>query len=328
MNISTRTALASDKPAIWQLYESAMRHHIDAIWGWNPAWQATHFDEAFASSTTCIVEVDGGFSGYVQLDRGPVDYYLRMIVLAPGCRSLGIGAKLLADMLSISRDDGRSLYLRVFRTNGAALRFYEREGWFVAADEGNFKLMRHETSMAHSPTPAANGNLPMIIRSTREEDWEVLKDMRLASLLDAPTAFGVSHANAAAQGDAAWRERASNRGQAQFLLAFIDGAPVGIVGAVETAPSDLNLIAMWVRPECRGTGAAAGLVDAVKQRAVAQGHARVVLDVSPANARAAAFYRKQGFAFLQDREPLASHPEITVQKMAWHSGISQSASSD
>lgn len=168
----------------------------------------------------------------------------------------------------------------------------------------------------------------MIIRSTREEDWQTLKEIRLASLHDAPTAFGASHATAAAYGDAAWRQRASNRGQAQFLLAFVDGLAVGIVGAVETASCDLNLIAMWVRREYRGMAAAAGLVAAVKQRAIAQGHVRVVLDVSPDNARAAAFYRKQGFSFLPEWEPLASHPEIAVQKMEWRTDIRQSTPSD
>ena len=41
------------------------------------------------------------------------------------------------------------------------------------------------------------------------------------------------------------------------------------------------------------------------------------LDVSPDNRRAAAFYRKQGFVFLPEWEPLESHPHIQVQKMEW-----------
>ena len=122
-----------------------MKHHIDAIWGWDRDWQVTYFDKAFSTTTTCIVEIDGAFSGYVQLDLGPAENYLGMIILAPECRSLGIGAKLLADILRVSRRERRNLYLRVFRTNMAAKRFYEREGWFVAADEGDFILMRHET---------------------------------------------------------------------------------------------------------------------------------------------------------------------------------------
>jgi GNAT superfamily N-acetyltransferase len=159
MKISTRTALVDEKPAIWRLYESEMKHHIEAIWGWDAAWQITDFDKSFAASSTYIVEVDGRFSGYVQLDLGTVENYLRMFVLLPGCRSLGIGARLLAEILRVSRHDGRNLCLRVFRTNGAAKRFYEREGWFVAADQGDFLLMGHETSLAattlnasHEPT--------------------------------------------------------------------------------------------------------------------------------------------------------------------------------
>ena len=157
MKISIRAALAEEKPAIWQLYESAMKPHIEAIWGWDAAWQIADFDKAFSASSTYTVEVDGGFSGYVQLDLGTVENYLRMILLLPRFRSLGIGARLLAEILRVSRHDGRNLYLRVFRTNVAAKRFYEREGWFVAADEGDFFLMRHQMSLGDlAPIAAPN----------------------------------------------------------------------------------------------------------------------------------------------------------------------------
>lgn len=60
---------------------------------------------------------------------------------------------------------------------------------------------------------------------------------------------------------------------------------------------------------------ASALVQAVKAAAAARGYARIVLEVAPSNARAAAFYQKQGFAFLPEWEPLASHPHIQLQKM-------------
>jgi ribosomal protein S18 acetylase RimI-like enzyme len=140
--ISTRPALPSDKPAIWQLYQSALRGHIEAIWGWDDAWQADYFDKAYTGLSTRVVEVDGQFAGYVQVDGGEVDDYLSMLVLLPAFRSHGAGAHLLGSILAAARGDGRGLYLRVFRTNGAAKRFYEREGWAVVADEGDFLMMR------------------------------------------------------------------------------------------------------------------------------------------------------------------------------------------
>lgn len=157
----------------------------------------------------------------------------------------------------------------------------------------------------------------MIIRHTTEEDWEILKEIRLASLLDAPTAFGVSHASAARYSESQWRDRASGRGQAEYFLAFMNGAAVGIVGHTVSATLEFNLIAMWVRPAYRGMDVAAGLVDSIKTRAVSLGHTRIVLDVSPDNARAASFYRRLGFSFLPEWEALASQPDIRVQKMEW-----------
>lgn len=157
----------------------------------------------------------------------------------------------------------------------------------------------------------------MKIRYTCEDDWPELRRVRLAALRDAPTAFGVTHASAAAYADADWRNRAAGRGPARYLLALDDDRAVGIVAHVPAAQSDLNLIAMWVEPAQRGTSAAGRLVQAVQAHALEYGHARVVLDVSPDNLRAAAFYRRMGFVFLPQWEPLESHPHIQVQKMAW-----------
>ena len=110
----------------------------------------------------------------------------------------------------------------------------------------------------------------MIIRPATEEDWEVLREVRLASLLDAPTAFGVGYASAAANSEVQWRDRAAGRGPGRFLLAFEDGEAVGMAGAVVSAAAQFNLIAMWVRPAYRGAGVAVGLVEAVKKSAVAR----------------------------------------------------------
>lgn len=157
----------------------------------------------------------------------------------------------------------------------------------------------------------------MIIRSTTEDDWESLKEIRLASLTDAPTAFGLTHATAAAYSEAQWRDRAAGRTKGEYLLGFVDGEAAGMIGGFVSEALEFNLIGMWVKPACRGTALAARLVDSIKTLAAARGHQRVVLDVSPDNGRAAAFYRKQGFSFLPEWEALESHPEIKLQKMEW-----------
>lgn len=156
----------------------------------------------------------------------------------------------------------------------------------------------------------------MEVRSTETEDWMLLKQVRLAALLDAPTAFGVSYQTAAAYTDEQWKVRASSTGTV-FWLALEKGKTVGMIGAAVNSADRFNLIGMWVEPSARGSGVATQLVEAVKARATAEGFNRVFLDVSPDNARASNFYLKQGFAFMDEWEPLQSHPNITVQTMLW-----------
>jgi ribosomal protein S18 acetylase RimI-like enzyme len=157
----------------------------------------------------------------------------------------------------------------------------------------------------------------IIIRPTSAADWPALKSARLAALLDAPTAFGASHASAAHFSDADWQQRAVSTPQRTFFLAFDGEQAIGLAAQVVAGNGECHLIAMWVAQQYRGLAVAQGLVEAVKQCAVGNGHARLVLDVAPENARAAAFYQKQGFVFLPEWEPLESHPHILVQKMEW-----------
>ncbi|MGK5055554.1 GNAT family N-acetyltransferase [Janthinobacterium sp. LB2P49] len=157
----------------------------------------------------------------------------------------------------------------------------------------------------------------MIIRPASAADWPALKAARLAALLDAPTAFGASHTSAARFSDADWQQRAISTPQRTFFLAFDGDKPIGLAAQVVAADGECHLIAMWVAQQYRGMAVAQELVEAVKQRAVDNGHARLVLDVAPENTRAAAFYQKQGFVFLPEWEALESHPHIQVQKMEW-----------
>lgn len=62
------------------------------------------------------------------------------------------------------------------------------------------------------------------------------------------------------------------------------------------------------------------LVDSAKALAQKQGHELIYLDVSPDNTRAARFYIKQGFSFLDEWVRLENHPHIRVQTMVWTSG--------
>ena len=156
----------------------------------------------------------------------------------------------------------------------------------------------------------------MDIRATQKQDWTLLKRIRLAALQDTPTAFGVSYQAAAADSDARWQVRAAGE-KTRFWLALDEGRPVGLVGAGFRDAARYELIAMWVEPAARGSGAADGLVAAVKASAIELGVDALFLEVAPENVRAVQFYRRHGFEFLDEWEPIDSHPHILAQSMRW-----------
>ncbi|MBZ2208720.1 GNAT family N-acetyltransferase [Massilia soli] len=157
----------------------------------------------------------------------------------------------------------------------------------------------------------------MTIRPTTAQDWRTLKHLRLAALLDAPQAFGLRHETAVYHSDAVWRERAAGTADLAYFVGLIGDDAAAMAGAWISPERDFKLISMWTKPEYRGTGVAASLVEAVKARAVDMGHTRVVLSVAAENIRAVALYRRQGFSFLPEWEPLASNPTVSLQTMLW-----------
>ena len=159
----------------------------------------------------------------------------------------------------------------------------------------------------------------MKIRVTEERDWTILKEIRLAALLDSPTAFGVSYQTAITNSDEQWKQRASLETQPKFWLGFKDDKAIGMIGAGVDQTDRYNLIAMWVEPESRELGVAERLVDVVKSDAINIGFKQIFLDVSPDNLKASRFYRRHGFFFIDEEKPLASHPDIQVQTMKWQS---------
>jgi GNAT superfamily N-acetyltransferase len=144
----------------------------------------------------------------------------------------------------------------------------------------------------------------MEVRRISVDEWPLLRELRLASLADAPDAFGQTYDNAAREPDSEWRSaaRASARGdrRAWFLARDADGSDVGLVQARRRPPSDCLVFSMWVAPRARRGGTGRALIDAVATWAEGWGASRIVLWVFGANEGAHRFYERIGFHVLPD----------------------------
>ncbi|MFJ9607362.1 GNAT family N-acetyltransferase [Kitasatospora sp. NPDC101176] len=155
------------------------------------------------------------------------------------------------------------------------------------------------------------------------EDWQRLREVRLAQLLDFPMAFGETHEAALSLGEADWRARAAGLAQPDrvgLVAVDDDGAWVGTMLAVpeEEQPATVVLIGVWTAPAHRGRehGATDALLDAITDWARTEGGAkRMLLGVHEANDRAAAFYLRRGFTHTGAAKPYTLDPRARILEM-------------
>jgi GNAT superfamily N-acetyltransferase len=153
----------------------------------------------------------------------------------------------------------------------------------------------------------------LVVRRLQPDDWQVLRDIRLTALADSPSAFASTLAREESFTEADWRWRLTN-GCRVVVTDGAEGEPVGLAGAYlhDGVP---ELIAMWVHPDARGTGAADALSEAVAEWAREQEAARLRLWVVDGNDRAERVYRRLGFAHTGAAQPVPGNPSLTEVQM-------------
>src|SRR6201992_4029109 len=102
------------------------------------------------------------------------------------------------------------------------------------------------------------------IRRAVIADEGVLRDLRVQALTDAPEAFGSTLERELGRTDEDWRKWMAPG--ATFLVEA-EGEARGLVAGVRDAQDRevVHVMAMWVQPEVRGSGAADLLVGTVKE---------------------------------------------------------------
>jgi len=154
----------------------------------------------------------------------------------------------------------------------------------------------------------------VVVREVSPDDWEVLRDVRLAALREAPYAFGSTYAREAPFTPEQWRARINARSVTFFGHLPQTPEPAGLVGVyVEDAIPDL--VSMWVCPSARGNGVGEALITAAADWVRSREHDAVFLWVTESNTPARTLYERCGFAPTGDRQPLPSNPELTEIRM-------------
>lgn len=154
------------------------------------------------------------------------------------------------------------------------------------------------------------------IRRIGPDDWQQLRDVRLAALQEAPDAYESTYDNERRLTEDDWRARI---GRAAQFVAVTDGTPVGIAVGLfdpeDCAPHERLLVSIWVAPTHRGAGISARLMDAVAEWARADGASALLLDVGTHNQPAWRAYERYGFRPTGRRHPMPRDPSILEETM-------------
>jgi ribosomal protein S18 acetylase RimI-like enzyme len=163
------------------------------------------------------------------------------------------------------------------------------------------------------------------VRRVTPTEWWEHRRLRLEGLKESPAAFGTRYDEALARPDEYWRTttaRGATGDAVASFVAVVDGAFVGMCTALlDTEITDTRcyqIVGVYVVPDYRGRslGLSDALVTEVIRWARRDGGAeRVRLFVTDSNERAAAFYRRSGFAETGHSLPYPNDPGVREIEM-------------
>ncbi len=165
--------------------------------------------------------------------------------------------------------------------------------------------------------PGFSARASYVVRVATEDDWRVLREVRLRALADAPTAFETTLAQAQSFPEERWRARSRGSAASRDFLAFARTQPeaVGMAGLSVEDPGVGDIISVWVHPGHRGQHLATALVDATLRFARDLGLARLRLWVTEGNVAAETLYARLGFVFTGARQPIPTRPHVHEREM-------------
>jgi GNAT superfamily N-acetyltransferase len=129
--ITIRVSTSNDLEFLYNLLKVALGPHVERVYGpWNDEVERAKFFESTQPGSHQIVERAGDPIGCLKIRRMPEEFRLDRVFLLPAFQNLGIGKRLIDQVVSEAKAAGLPVRLRVFRINPARY-LYERLGFVV-----------------------------------------------------------------------------------------------------------------------------------------------------------------------------------------------------
>ena len=136
--VSFRQIVSDDFDFLWRLHNAALKEYVEKTWGWDEGRQRELFAEGFNTNNGKIIVVDGADAGYLWTIEKEAETFLVSIRLLPEFQNVGIGTKVIEDMLAKSK---KLVRLQVMKINPAQ-NLYKRLGFETIGETETHFLMQ------------------------------------------------------------------------------------------------------------------------------------------------------------------------------------------
>lgn len=214
------------------------------------------------------------------------------MLVHPDARRQGIAAALLHRAEELARANGRRMLVLDTRQGDDAERLYARLGWQSCGIIPDYALNGDGTSHAtHVMYRCLPGSVAGLTLEPSAPSAAQAAALITALSADLGRRFG-------SDGRAGFADWDGTDRRSHFILARIDGRAVGC-GAVRPVDATTGEVKrMYAAPGTRGVGAA--VLSGLEQWARSVGYRRLILETRWANDRAIAFYRRHGYAVIDN----------------------------
>lgn len=156
------------------------------------------------------------------------------------------------------------------------------------------------------------------IRALSSDEGSLLKELRLASLADAPEAFGETLDDAHQRDNHWWgrlTETLTDRGPHVAFVAERGEQTLGLIfGIADKDPKVARAGGLWVTPLARRSGAGGLLLGAVVDWATTSGREELRLWVPETGAGARALYESLGFEATEQRQQVREGLSVVAMR--------------
>ena len=166
----------------------------------------------------------------------------------------------------------------------------------------------------------------MQIRTVKESEHALVRELRIAALNDAPESFAESAQAASARPEDYWIDLArSLTDEHVMFIAELDGKACGFVFGLRDVdnPNNGRVGGMWVASAYRGRGLGTALLAAVVQWGKTEEFSTVRLWVPASGVRAQSLYSKTGFVFNGQTKSVLGDTPFVVSEMELELSVSE-----